>query len=260
LGNSIFANRGLGIDLGDDGVTPNDPVDADTGPNGLQNYPVLNSPLSNAKRTTVNGTLNSAPNTTYRVEFFSNAACDSSGFGEGEAFLEAINVTTNPNGTASFNAQLSTLVPLGRSITATATDPSGNTSEFSRCVAVVAATSDLLITKTDSPDPVNLGAPLTYTITVSNLGPNAATNVVVTDPLPASVTFSSVTTDKGSCAAPPVGGAGTVTCSIGDLPAPPPPIGALKATVSTGSFPESASQQPLPPRVTIILVVTPIAG
>src|SRR5262249_3574065 len=65
LGNSIFANRGLGIDLGDDGVTPNDPVDADTGPNGLQNYPVLNSPLSNAKRTTVNGTLNSAPNTTY---------------------------------------------------------------------------------------------------------------------------------------------------------------------------------------------------
>src|SRR5262249_51259379 len=39
--NGIFANRGLGIDLGGDGVTLNDPRDPDTGPNQLQNYPVL---------------------------------------------------------------------------------------------------------------------------------------------------------------------------------------------------------------------------
>src|SRR5262245_33199170 len=39
--NSIFANGGLGINLGNDGVTPNDPGDADVGPNNLQNFPVI---------------------------------------------------------------------------------------------------------------------------------------------------------------------------------------------------------------------------
>jgi len=224
LGNSIFSNLFLGIDLGDDGVTQNDGADADNGPNNLQNYPVLTSAVTNTVRTTVNGALNSTPNTTFRIEFFSNASCDSSGFGEGETFLEARNVTTDASGAASFSLPLSsTPVPPNRSITATATDPNGNTSEFSRCVPVVAATSDLAITKTDSPDPVNAGSPLTYTITVSNAGPNTATNVVVTDALPAGVTFSSVTTSQGSCTAPPVGGTGTVTCSIGSLSPPTPP-------------------------------------
>ena len=45
--------------------------------------------------------------------------------------------------------------------------------------------ADLEITKSDSPDPVTTGSDLTYTITVTNNGPDAATSVTVTDTLPA---------------------------------------------------------------------------
>ena len=72
--------------------------------------------------------------------------------------------------------------------------------------------ADLSITKSDSPDPVAAGAQLDYTITVANGGPDAATNVVVTDVLPADVTFVSST---ASCVeAPP----GTLTCTLGTIP------------------------------------------
>jgi CSLREA domain-containing protein len=116
--NSIHDNNGLGIDLNPFGVTPNDPADVDTGPNELQNFPVL---------TSTGGTLWSTPNTTFRIEFFSNLACDPSGHGEGERFLQAINVSTDLLGMASFST------PSATNLTATATDPLGNTSEFSNC-------------------------------------------------------------------------------------------------------------------------------
>gem|GEM_PF-1178345 len=134
-GNSIFSNQGLGIDLGFDGVTANDAGDGDTGPNNFQNYPVLISAVSQTAGTTVTGTLNSTPNTRFRVELFSNATCDSLGNGEGEVYLTAIDAVTDANGAASFTTTLPP-VPFGRVITATATDPNNNTSEFSRCVAV----------------------------------------------------------------------------------------------------------------------------
>src|SRR5207253_5834193 len=82
-GNSIFANGGLGIDLGGDGVTANDPLDLDTGANELQNFPELTDGVVSGGTATVVGRLASAPNTTYRVEFFASAACNPSGFGEG---------------------------------------------------------------------------------------------------------------------------------------------------------------------------------
>jgi len=86
-GNSIFSNGStvfdLGIDLGPDGVTANDTLDPDTGPNNLQNFPVLASATSGAGTTTIQGTLNSEASKAYRVEFFSNASCDAAGNGEG---------------------------------------------------------------------------------------------------------------------------------------------------------------------------------
>jgi hypothetical protein len=135
LSNSIHDNGGLGIDLGDDSVSPNDPGDMDDGPNLLQNFPVLSSAVSTGGTTTISGTLNSLPQTAFRIEFFSNEACDPSGFGEGASPLGSADVTTDPAGNASFTLPAS-LAPR-QLVTATATDPDGNTSEFSPCQAEV---------------------------------------------------------------------------------------------------------------------------
>ena len=120
------------------GVTPNDPGDGDTGANNLQNFPLIASAVSGGGATTIHGTLNSTINTTFRLEFFSNTACDPSGHGEGETFLGFTDVTTDGGGNASFMVTFPTTVPAGQFITATATDPDGNTSEFSECELVEA--------------------------------------------------------------------------------------------------------------------------
>src|SRR4029077_535355 len=64
LENSIFANGALGIDLGSDGVTPDDSA-GHTGPNDFQDFPVLSAATGDAAGTTVSGTLNSTPNATF---------------------------------------------------------------------------------------------------------------------------------------------------------------------------------------------------
>jgi len=138
LGNSIFGNVDLGIDLGSFGVTPNDAGDPDPGPNNLQNFPVLTSAVSAGGSTTVAGTLNSTASTTFRVEFFSNSACDSSGNGEGQTLLGSTAATTVGN-SASINIALPIAAPVGHFVTATATDAANNTSEFSQCLIVTAS-------------------------------------------------------------------------------------------------------------------------
>ena len=136
LGNSIHSNAELGIDLDDDGVTSNDPGDADSGPNDLQNFPELAGAQSNSVDTTVQATLDSMPNRAYRVELFSNPACDDSGNGEGQVFLGARDVDTNSAGIALFSATVDPST-VGDHLTATATDlDSGDTSEFAACVEV----------------------------------------------------------------------------------------------------------------------------
>jgi uncharacterized repeat protein (TIGR01451 family) len=71
---------------------------------------------------------------------------------------------------------------------------------------------DLAITKSDSPDPVSVGALLTYTLTVTNKKGDTANNVVVTDSLPSAVTFVSVSSTKGSCS-----GTNPISCNIGTV-------------------------------------------
>ncbi|MET0646923.1 MAG: Calx-beta domain-containing protein, partial [Pyrinomonadaceae bacterium] len=138
-GNSIFSNAQLGIGFSfNNAPTPNDRLDPDTGPNKLQNFPVLTSASSSGGSTHVEGTLNSTPNTQFRVDFYSNLACDASGNGEGARHFGSTTVTTNASGDANISVDISQALAPGRVLTATATDPAGNTSEFSGCNASAA--------------------------------------------------------------------------------------------------------------------------
>lgn len=140
-GNSIFGNGGLGINLEPanespdartaNAPTPNDSGDSDSGPNHLQNFPILTTLSSASGSTTINGTLNSRPGTTYVIDFYRNSQGDSSGFGEGEIYLGSKRVTTDSTGNATFSFA-ATGTFSGTTISATATNlTSGETSEFS---------------------------------------------------------------------------------------------------------------------------------
>jgi photosystem II stability/assembly factor-like uncharacterized protein len=129
--NTIFGNGGLGIDLGGDSVTINDRGDADTGPNLLQNYPVILR-AGPGSSTTVAGTFNSTANTTFTLDFYASAAPDRSRYGQGERYLGSASVTTDAAGNATFSLSLAAASSPGEWLSATATDPSGNTSEFSQ--------------------------------------------------------------------------------------------------------------------------------
>ncbi len=135
-GNAIFSNAGLGIDLGRDGVTPNDAQDVDEGANGLQNFPNVTSALSDSGTTSIQGTLNSWPLTQFSIEFFANAVCSPSGYGQGALFLGSSLLSTDATGNLSFDTTLQIPVATGQFITATATRADGSTSEFSACVEV----------------------------------------------------------------------------------------------------------------------------
>jgi titin len=124
LGNSIWGNAGPGIDLGNDGPTPNG-VNPRAFPNHGQNTPILTgrSPGS------VSGTLTSVPGTTFRLEFYATPAGGPAN--QGQVFLGFLVVTTKPSGSVTFTAPIAT-IPVGSVVTATATNlATGDTSEFS---------------------------------------------------------------------------------------------------------------------------------
>jgi hypothetical protein len=127
--NSIFNNAGIGIDLAAPGVQA-DHIGATVGPNNLQNYPVITSAVPGST-TSVGGTLNAAANTTYTLDFYANPAHDVTYYGPGHRYLGSTTVTTDANGNVSFSATIPAASSTAEWVTATATDPAGNTSEFS---------------------------------------------------------------------------------------------------------------------------------
>jgi hypothetical protein len=136
MSNSIFSNGGLGIDLGASGRTANDPDDADTGSNNLQNFPVLSSATTSSRSTTIKGTLNSTPDTIFTLRFYSNP---SSIPDEGKKFLGLKSVHTDAtSGEVSFTFRPGKKVAVGQRITATAAELDSNTSEFSNPRRIVA--------------------------------------------------------------------------------------------------------------------------
>jgi uncharacterized repeat protein (TIGR01451 family) len=160
IDNTIFANVGLGVDLGTNGVNANDPTDSDTGANALLNYPLLTNAATDGTTLLLEGNF-PAPTGSYDLLIYENAACDASGFGEGETLLTTINGVAN--GTLSINPALAPTV--GNFITILAIDRNGgatdgNTSEFSNCIEITAA---LNADFTATPTTVVVGQTVTFT-------------------------------------------------------------------------------------------------
>lgn len=134
LGNRIFDNGWLDVDLVPMHPNANDAGDLDHGPNESQNFPVLTAAPMQGGAVALEGMLMSAPDADYRIEFFHAPACHASGIGGAHAFLGAAAVRTDAAGRATISAQWS--APGSGVVTALATDARGNTSEFSPCVAI----------------------------------------------------------------------------------------------------------------------------
>lgn len=166
-GNRIFRNAALGIDIGENGVSSND-LDpqvclppAGCAANGGQNFPVLSSaerrragifPVDRPVQ--IKGTLRSVVGGPYQIEIHGGESCDGNGHGEGHTLLGTVSLTipnepycpvpgglctacASGNCTAAFSLFVTEidLVP-GDVVTATATRPSGDTSEYSECRTV----------------------------------------------------------------------------------------------------------------------------
>jgi hypothetical protein len=130
--NSIYSNTGLGIDLADDGVSPNDPGDPDTGPDQELNFPTITSAVDSGGQTRISGTVDIDSNPIQALVEVFKARPDGSGYGEGEHYVGQ----TSPDGSGNWTFLASGLVA-GDSVTATVSDVHGNTSEFSGLLGVV---------------------------------------------------------------------------------------------------------------------------
>ncbi len=132
--NRMYSNGGLGIDLGpNDGVTPNDMLDPDAGPNRLQNFPEPFSAELRPAGLNIEGFIHTEPNRTYRIEFFVSPPAHD----EGRRYLGFVLVNTDPDGLAVYNVTFSAAgVLAGHVVTATATHDFGDTSEFSPAITV----------------------------------------------------------------------------------------------------------------------------
>ncbi|MCA9066084.1 MAG: cadherin domain-containing protein, partial [Planctomycetaceae bacterium] len=182
LGNTYLSNAGPSIDLDNNGVTANDLNDTDSGGNNLQNFPVLTSASSSGGNTTIAGSLNSAPSTTYRVEYYSAAVSDASGHGEGSTWLGFDTVTSDGAGNASFVSILTGVsVTAGHIVTATATvdlggGNYGDTSEFAQNVVTQGNTAPTINSDGAGPTAsISIPENTTAVTTVTTFDPDGGT-------------------------------------------------------------------------------------
>jgi len=172
-GNSIDGNAGLGIDLGADGVTPNAPGAGTMGANRGQNNPTITSAYSDIGSGTgshIAGTFNSTPDTTFRIDFYKSPTVGPTGYGQGRLPATYTTVTTDAAGNATFNFAGPQIY--GMYLAATATDPAGNTSEFSRAYFIDQQGQGTPLTATTtglstSVNPARQTDDLTFTATVA---------------------------------------------------------------------------------------------
>jgi len=132
--NRIFDNGRMAIDLGNDGRTPNDPGDADTGPNGLLNFPILRSAVTRAHQTKITGVYHGYPAVApYGIEFFANPPHTN----QAKQYIGFFHIDTGAKGRARFTFTAKRIA-VGHTITSTITDDGAETSEVSPAVRVEA--------------------------------------------------------------------------------------------------------------------------
>ena len=164
-GNALVGNAGLGIDLGNDGVTPNDPDDEDGGPNGLQNAPRFLLATTYRTVATLDG-----PEAL--LDLYVSPTCDPSGFGEGATPIGPGGLVRGDDGTPTY--EWAGTIEEGAYVTATAT-AGGSTGEFGPCIRV-AASEDVTTGPLGPDDPTLDGPDLSVTYTApatAQLGPEA---------------------------------------------------------------------------------------
>ncbi len=133
--NQIFDNGGLGIDLGADGVTLNDPDDSDVGANGLLNHPTITDVTENSPGlydVTVEFVV---PTGVYSTELFTSPTADPSGFGEGAQRVAT--ASTSADGTLQTLVFTAVSASPGDVLTATNINTAaGTTSEFGNAFTI----------------------------------------------------------------------------------------------------------------------------
>jgi uncharacterized repeat protein (TIGR01451 family) len=165
--------------------------------------------------------------------FFNNGQ-PNSGFTEGAGTVSVDPLFINPAAT-NYRLQPGSLLINAGTNTPTGGLPSVDADNLPRIVGgtvdigAYEASADLEIVKLASSASLNVGENLTYTLTVTNLGPYDAAGVVLTDPLPAGVTLQSATSSQGSCS-----GTSTVVCDLGVL------TNGAAATVTITVIPQQA--------------------
>lgn len=227
--NRFTSNGGLGIDLDDDGVAPNDDDPISTPVTGLanrlQNYPLLDtvqrSRLFNQTYVSLDGSLRTTPGT-YAVDIYRVTSCDASGHGEGTALIGSASVDVSC--TILLNGQcaepFSILLPEGDfsetdSIALTATGAGGSTSEFSPCYA---QNPDFSISVSNGGNGVTAGTTTTYTIVARNAGFTPTGGERVRDTFPpecTSVNWTCTGSSGGTCTP---SGSGNINDSVISLP------------------------------------------
>ena len=135
--NAIGTNTGLAIDLDAQGHLANDNLDADIGPNDLQNHPAITRAIRlSTGGLHVEGSIAAKANTPYYISIYANTTCANGGYGPANVFVGTfLSNVTDGAGHLSFNTDVGTiLLPLSGNVAATASDATYNTSEISACI------------------------------------------------------------------------------------------------------------------------------
>lgn len=211
LGNSLYANGGLGIDIAPNGVNQNDMLDPDTGPNDLLNFPKLFPGVINGANTDITYRVD-VPAGEYRVEFYSNNSADPTGYGEGQQFIGFDGpITSNGSGVQQFSTTLvgnthDNIYATITEVDALSVSGYGPTSEYSDFAQ---EDVDAEVTKTVvDQSTITTSGTIQYEVTYTNNGTdpinptlrdasgvNPLNTALFNDIFPANLTFTSVTGD-----------------------------------------------------------------